>query len=137
MQRRPPTPICRTFLVCRAVFQDRHTGEFVLVAPLLRVVSFAFPTVLEMAFFARLTALQGTYRLDLQLQDMEGVTHWQELVDEQLEGPDPLAIVDMDIRGRRIYFPKPGRYEMVFLANGEEVTRYLMIADYPAPPVTP
>ena len=31
--RKPPLPLAQAFLVCRAIYEDQRTGEFVLVGP--------------------------------------------------------------------------------------------------------
>ena len=33
MSPRPPTPVCKAFLVCKQIFRDERTEEYVLVSP--------------------------------------------------------------------------------------------------------
>ena len=71
MERKPPTPTCKSFTVCRQTFQDVFTKEYMLLAPTHQIVTIAFPTVVNVSIFARMTSVQGTYQLEVQLQDLE------------------------------------------------------------------
>ncbi len=134
MERKPPTPACKSFTVCRQTFQDVFTKEYMLLAPTHQVVTMSFPTVLSVSIFARMTSVQGTYHLEVQLQDMEGEVIWRHRLEPPLTMNDPLAVGILNLQNLGIYFPRPGKYDLVLLANNEEVVRDVFWALLPGPP---
>jgi hypothetical protein len=123
MDLKPPTPVCRSFTVCRQVIQDQFTQEWVLVAPTHQIASVVFPMVATVSLFVRCTSVHGAYRLELQLQDLEGEKLWNHKFDPLMESHDPLGVALLNLHHVGIYFPKPGKYELVLLANDAEVVR--------------
>jgi hypothetical protein len=134
MERHPPTPVCRSFTVCRQILQDKLTGEFVLIGPTHQIYSFTYPTVANLSVFARCTSVQGVYRLEIQLQDLEGNAIWGQKFDPPLDLNDPLAVGTLNLQNLGIFIPKPGKYDLVLLANGEEIVRDVFFALFHAPP---
>ncbi len=134
MERKPPTPACKSFTVCRHTFQDVFTKEYMLLAPTHQIVTLTFPTVVTVSIFARMTSVQGTYQLEIQLQDLEGEVIWRHRLEPPLTLNDPLAVGILNLQNLGIYFPKPGKYELVLLANNEEVVRDVFWALVPGPP---
>jgi len=138
MERKPPTPTCKSFTVCRQTFQDVFTKEYMLLAPTHQIVTIAFPTVVNVSIFARMTSVQGTYQLEVQLQDLEGEVIWRHRLEPPLTMNDPLAVGILNLQNLGVYFPKPGKYDLVLLANNEEVVRDVFWALLPGhPPNTP
>src|SRR5262249_18270565 len=117
MGPRPPTPVCKAFLVCKQIFWDEGTGECVLVSPLHQVFTPRYPAVLDLSFFARWTNAHGRYRVELQLRDLEGRVLWREEMDKPFEVADPLRLVSLTLRHHHVRFPAPGKYEVALLAN--------------------
>lgn len=77
---------------------------------------------MDLSVFARWTNAHGRYRVELQLRDMEGEALWRDVMDNPFDVPDPLLVVPLTLRHRVFHFPRAGKYEVVLLANGEEVT---------------
>jgi hypothetical protein len=123
MTLKPPTPVSKSFIVCRQVFQDVVTQEYILLGPTHQIGSFTYPLVANLSIFARCTSVQGSYKLELQLQDLEGEVMWRQPFERPLESQDPIAVAILNIQNQGIYFPRPGKYDLVLLANGEEVVR--------------
>ena len=134
MDLKPPTPVCRSFTVCRQVILDQFTQEYVLVAPTHQIGSVTFPLVAGVSLFVRCTSVQGAYRLELQLQDLEGEKLWHQQFEPLMESHDPLGVALLNLHHIGIFFPRPGKYELVLLANGEEVVRDVFWARYQPPP---
>ena len=136
MERKPPMPMCRCFLVCRQILLDQFTQEHVLLGPTHQFVAFTFPVVADLSIYVRCTSVQGSYSLEVQLQDLEGNVLWRHQFQPPLEAHDPLMVGILNLQRLGIYFPKPGKYEFVLLANGEEVVRDVFWARLPNQPVT-
>src|SRR5262249_55500700 len=136
MERRPPTPICKSFMACRQVIHDRLSGDYVVIAPAHQLVAPTYPLVANLAFFARCSSVNGTYQLELQLQDLEGNIIWRNLFPNPLQDDDPLRVAYLALLNQGIYFPQPGMYEFVLLANGEELIRDTFWARLPQPDPT-
>lgn len=136
MERKPPTPICKSFTVCRQIILDQFTQEYILVGPTQQIVSHVYPMVANLSVYARCTSVQGSYHLELQLQDLESTVCWRQIMEPPWDLRDPLAIGQLNIQNLGVFFQKPGRYEFVLLMNGEEVFRDVFLALLPPPPPT-
>jgi hypothetical protein len=132
---KPPTPVVRNFLLCREIFQDASSQEYILVGPAVNLLSSQFPFVGTASFFAQVTSLRGSYHLALQLQSEEGDVIWTNKLDPPLQRQDPLQISSLAFLKMAVFIPKPGRYDLVLLANDEEAARYPILTGFPTPPV--
>jgi len=121
MLGRPPTPVCKAFVICRQIFMDNLTQECVLVAPIHQVFLPEFPCDVDLAVYCRLTNAHGAYSLELQLRTLEGDVVCRDRLDAPLATSGPLQIWPVTLRHRHICFPAPGKYEFALLANEEEV----------------
>jgi hypothetical protein len=115
--------VSKTFQFCRQIFQDTATQEYLLLGPTHQAIVPEFPAFVDLSLYARWTSVQGTYRLELQLQDLEGEVVWAAPEGAPLEGRDPLLVCVITLRHNQVFFPSPGKYDMVMLANGDEVIR--------------
>jgi hypothetical protein len=123
MAHKPPKPVCRTFFACRRIIKDEFTRDLVLIAPLVDIQAVAFPLIADVSVYVRISAGQGSYQLELQLQTLEGDVVWREQMEPPLDLPDPLLVAVKLFLYRRIYMPKPAQYDLVLLANGDEISR--------------
>jgi hypothetical protein len=128
MSQGPPTPVCQTFLVCKQIFMDDKTQECTLVSPVHQVFAPSYPTTMDLSFFARWSNARGPYRVELQLRDLDEVVLWRDELPQPFEAPDPLRIVPLTLRHRRVRFPRPGKFEFALLANGQEVIKDVFLA---------
>jgi hypothetical protein len=128
MERRQPTPLCRTFTVCKQIFIDEITQEYTLVAPLHQIFLPHYPATMDLSVFARWTNAHGPYRVELQLRTLDGEVVWRDRMQNPFEAPGPLAIAPITLRHRFVSFPAPGKYEVVLLANEEEVAMDVILA---------
>jgi hypothetical protein len=136
MSAKPPKPLCPTFVICRRVIKDQFSKEAVLIAPVYAVNAASFPTLIDLAIYLRLTDGNGSYQLGLQLFSAEGPKAWSEPLRGKIEMPNPLTSVALEIPMMRVYIPYPGKFEMLLLANDEEVYRTDLLVKTlaPAPP---
>jgi hypothetical protein len=122
METKPPSPICRAFLVCREVTEVPRTRETTLIG-LVSSLSFRhLPAALPLGFFSRWTSAHGSYVIEIQLQAPDGGIIWQEGLPKPLLMKDPLWSYDLNLRMCPV-FPQQGAYDLVLLANGEEMAR--------------
>jgi hypothetical protein len=133
---KPPVPVCKSFVVCRQIICDQFTSEYVILGPTHQVGSLMYPVVVPLSIFARFTSVQGSYFLELQMQDLEGNTVWRQIFEQPWELRDPLAVGTLLLHNLGIYFQKPGKYEWVLFANGDEVFRDVFFAALPTQPQT-
>ena len=61
MKTHPPQPYVQAFVVCREIFEDHHSGDYLLFAPRRRFQLSEFPGSIEFAVYAHLTELHGKY----------------------------------------------------------------------------
>lgn len=121
MDRKPPPPVCRVFLICRQIVDEEKTNDSVLIGQPTAVHHHIYPTAKPLAFFTRWTSAHGDYQVELQLQD-EGAVVWRDGPPNPWRLSDPLEIYDIKVSAS-VIFPKPGAYEFVLFANGDEVAR--------------
>jgi hypothetical protein len=122
--QKPPPPLAQSFLICREIFQDRQSGEYMLLSPFNSMTLPGFPAMFRLSLFIQLTGCHGTYQIKLRMQDQG------DDVCAECEGPqalvqnDPLHFMQICWRDIVVQFPHPGRYELILLANSEEVARH-------------
>jgi hypothetical protein len=136
MERRPPLPICKAFLVCRQIIQDMSSKEFIILGPTHQFYAPVFPMIGNLSFFAQCTSMQGSYNLELQLQDLEGNVQWRFAFEPPWECNDPLNVAFLTLQNMGIYFPRPAKYDIVLLASGDELARTPFWARLPVEPTS-
>ena len=127
-EHKPPKPVANTFVVCRELFQDQQGKEIIIIGPAVEVPAPQYPFIASMNAFGLFTSLRGSYRLKLQLEDGEGGAVWSHEMPQALQNTDPLVTVQVCFTNLPTCLPKPGKYDMVLLANGEEAARYTFSA---------
>jgi hypothetical protein len=127
-QRRITLPLAQAFVVCREIFEDCRSHEFVLIAPFSGLSMSAFPANFRMSIYAHLTCGHGSYALALQLRDAGDRATWLWDCPKPILLDNPLSQHRFTLHDARITFPEPGRYDLVLLTNGEEVARHALHA---------
>ena len=122
MNDKPPLPVCNAFLVCRQISKDPHTKEQLLAGLPTTHHHHHFPTAMSAGIFARLSSAHGDYLIEAQLETQEGKIVWKDGPPEPWPMHDPLKYRDISMNLAPV-FPKPGSYDFVLLANGDEVAR--------------
>jgi hypothetical protein len=83
----------------------------------------AFPITAQLEVFTRWTSAHGKYRVTLRLQDLTGNMVSQMVLPPESDIPNPLQAFDLILGHCHLEFPEPGKYDLVMLANDEEITR--------------
>jgi hypothetical protein len=125
-QRRLMFPRAQSFVVCREIIEDCRSHEFVLIAPFGALAFPAFPVAFRMSIYAYLTCGHGTYALALQLRDSDDEVRWSWDCPEPIQLENPLERHEFTLYDAVVPFPQPGRYDLMFLANGEELARHVL-----------
>jgi hypothetical protein len=121
MERQPPIPLCKCFILCKQIFIDKVRQDYTLVCPTHQIFSSRFPTVEDLSVFARWTNSHGSYAVGVQLRSLEGDLLWQQEMERPFETFDPLQVWLLTLPHLAIPIPNPGKYEIALLANGQEV----------------
>jgi hypothetical protein len=118
----------QAFVVCREVFESRHTGDLFLVSPFSRVTVPRFPAEPAMSVYAHLTDARGRYEVTLRLVDDDGEVVWAWGQHAVIEEQDPLMPHRVLLREVPVGFPRAGRYDLVIVANGEPLAHHALWA---------
>jgi hypothetical protein len=110
------------------MYESPQSHEFVLVAPLSRVVVSAFPAGTHLSIYAHITDARGRYTIGLRLVNDEGETVWEWLNGPVVQQADPLLPHRVGLYDVALDFPRPGRYDLVMLANGEQLASHAIWA---------
>jgi hypothetical protein len=124
----PPQPRVQAFVVCREMYESPQSHEFVLVAPVSRVVLPTFPARTLLSVYAHLTDARGRYAIGLRLVDGEGDTVWEWLEGPVVQQADPILPHRVVLYDVAIDFPRPGRYDLVMLANAGPLSAHAIWA---------
>src|SRR5687767_4025552 len=126
MGRNPPQPSPQAFLLCREIVQDRKTGKNVLITPFWQITLPAFPVAYRLSIYLLLTGCQGTYRIALQLRDDEGYVAGEYPAPQSMRHNDPLIPHTICWQDIAMKFPRAGRFDVVVMANGEDVAHHFV-----------
>jgi hypothetical protein len=127
--RRPASPpLAQAFVVCREIFEDCRTHEFMLIGPFSALTAAGFPLAARLSVYAHLTCGHGSYEVALQLRDAEEEAIWEWTCPAPIELANPLDQHRLTLRDAILGFPKPGRYDLLLLADGQELARHALHA---------
>jgi hypothetical protein len=133
VEPKPPSPVCKSFLICQRIIEDIHGHDHVLIAPTLRHEDFQYPAVVNLAVFALWTSAHGLYTPEIQLQDLEGQVLWRQIYSPPLDIASPLESRAIIFHKCTLVFPRPGKYDVVMVANGDELIRTVFWAEFARP----
>jgi hypothetical protein len=133
VQRKPPLPTAQAFLVCKAVHQDPTTRMYSLEKICDAIGLNFFPAGYPVSVYAYLTGGHGVYELALELRDAEGTPVWAGRWSDPLEYCDPLKSQQLAVNNTVIAFPAPGRFDLVLLANGEDLAHHGLAVSHLSP----
>jgi hypothetical protein len=117
-----PAPICKSFLTCRQVTADAKYKDTCIIGLRSNYEHHRFPASVRVGIFARLASAHGRYHVEIQVQTLEGEVVWREGPPEPWDLDDPLFTYDLKFN-INLVFPAPAQYELVLLANGQELAR--------------
>ena len=137
MTPNPPVPVVKAFLLCREMFQDVLTKEYVLVGPTSDVRAPQFPWVAHVGVYVELTSGHGSYRPTLQLRDVTDRVVWTQTFEQPFLAQNPLRVAALAFFHVGMCIPALGRYDLVFLVNDQEIARRPVMVSLPSPPPAP
>jgi hypothetical protein len=117
-------PLVHTFVVCREIFQDARSGEYILVGPTNGFLVTEYPCAIPVAVYGDLSDVRGEYTPALQLVDSDGEAIWSERAPRPMELVNPLGHHHFVFYDLRIRVPRPGRYDLLLMADKMEIARH-------------
>jgi hypothetical protein len=121
-----PPPRVQTFVACRQIYEDRRTRECILIGPFGGVALNFFPAGFRLSLYADLCGARGAFELSLELRDDELETVWGWRWPEPFRHDNPLEPHHVILHDVVLEFPRPGRYDLVLLANQEDVAHHCL-----------
>lgn len=135
-----PDPRVLAMVVCDGIHVDPWTGKRSLLGTFTAVAPPAYPAVVpRMAVYVVLTDMRGSVPITVRVVDVDEdrppVFDSGPLV---VAGPNPVGVVEVDVRVNGPVFPEPGVYLVQVAARGEPlVERRVLFYPAPAPVVPP
>ncbi|HZW30106.1 MAG TPA: hypothetical protein VFF52_05320 [Isosphaeraceae bacterium] len=123
MQKLEVPPHVNAFLVCREIFQDKLTGEYILVGPTNGFTAPEFPCATRVAIYGDLSEVRGEYFPALRLLDPDGDPIWSDRAPRALNDVGPLGHHHFVFHGSMLPLPRPGRYDLLLMAGATEIAR--------------
>lgn len=108
--RRLPTPQVQAFVVCREIWHNPRTNEFMLTGPVSHIPVAKFPADIRLSVYAHVTGGHVTYPLEFQLRGGDGDAVWRWHPADPLDHPDPLTPQQLAFHELLVSVERPGRY---------------------------
>jgi hypothetical protein len=128
MRGKPPLPQVQAFVVCREIYEAPKSKDLALVAPFSGVTLPRYPARLQFSVYAHLTEARGRYAMGLHLEDSDGQAVWAWDLPNPVEEQDPLLSHRIALHDIVVEFPRPGRYNLSIVANGDELAHHVLVA---------
>jgi hypothetical protein len=122
-RRNLPAPQVQAFVVCREVWHDPRTNEFVITGPVSHVPIPTFPADIRLSVYAHVTGGHGTYPMLFELRAADGDTVWQWTPADPLVHTDPLKPQQLAFHELLVRVDAPGRYDLVLVDGAHEIAR--------------
>jgi hypothetical protein len=118
-----PPPVALSLILCEQVIVDLHTQNPSPISIFTGLAVEGFPSPPQrFSVFASLTNGRGSGVLKVVANRLDT----GEPVYEQrhpIRFPDPLLVINVNIRVGKIRFPVPGRYEFILVVNADPVAQ--------------
>jgi hypothetical protein len=125
MPKQAVQPLIHSFVVCRQVFEDARTHEFILIGPCCRFGVPSFPGTIRFTVYAHLK-LHGEYFPEFQLEDSDGRIIWDHRAPRSIAPVDPILPHQLVYYDVTIVVPDPGRYDLLLMGQGIEIARHAL-----------
>ncbi len=116
-----PAPQAQAFVVCREIWENTRTREFMLAGPVSHIPIPRFPAEVRLSVYAHVTGGHGSYPLEFVLRDAGGEPVWRWRPAAPLNHPDPLTPHQLAFHDLLVAVPAAGRYDFALFAGGEEI----------------
>jgi hypothetical protein len=119
-----PPPLVKSFLVCSAIFQDTRTHTYILIGPTGGFVLPRLPWTVEFAVYGCLSEVRGAHALELRVENPDGESIWDRCAPFPTQPDNPLAEHPFVFYDNAVRFDDPGTYDLLLLADENEVARH-------------
>ncbi len=127
-----PPPKCKAILLCDQTIVEAGTGKISVIGVFDRFVLSEVPGVLRpFTVFVQLTNGVGRYEFSVEIHDLREDTVLARSPTVWAEWKDRLATVNLLIPVPPMQVQHLGAYDLVLLANGEEIDRQQFRVDQP------
>ena len=126
MRERPLPLLAQAFVACREIIKDQYTGTFLLVGPFREIALDTFPAQFCLSLYVELLGGTSIDGLDVQLRDGDGQVVWQGPWPESSGAAEPGMAVPSALDDVTVPFPRPGRYDLVLRAKGQDLAHYAL-----------
>ena len=125
-----PLPQCKAFLICEGVGLNSMTGQFNLYG-VVNALSFPkFPAAARpLVAFLQLYDGIGRYELGVELRDLADESSVAAGIFGDLDFPERLAKMEVGVPIDSMRLPRPGRYEIAVLLDGQELATQFINAE--------
>jgi hypothetical protein len=134
MAIQPPPPMVCSFVVCREIFQDNQTGDYILIGPTEGFSVPEFPFSIGFKVYGHLCGIHREYWPELRLIDSEGEIVWDYRAPVPMRADDPLKHQRLRLSSGAVHIRHPGRYDLLMMAHRIEIVRYPLRLDLHNPP---
>lgn len=119
-----PLPHCKALLICEKMTESQLTEKITLHNLIENFGLRAFPgRSTPFVIFIQLYDGIGRYKLTIEVHDLSDDSMVARTTYGDLEFPERLTRMVVTIPIDFVQLPRPGRYELVALANGQDVGR--------------
>jgi hypothetical protein len=135
MARQSPVPLVHAFIVCDRVERNHKTGRYDLIGTHLGFVVPDFPCTVGVAIYAQVSSVRGEFYPEFRLWGPDGKIAWETRFPEPMRtvDGDPLRQIQLFAHNLPLPFSRPGQYDLLLLAAGEEIARYPLKIDRTSP----
>lgn len=131
LRRRLPTPQIQAFVVCREIWNNQRTGEFMLEGPVSHIPIPQFPANIKISVYAHMTGGHGEYSFLFELRAPDGDVVWDWHLPKRVSHDNPLQAHQLAFHDLIIAAPLPGRYDFALLADGEQIAHQPLLIGAP------
>lgn len=118
-----PVPQAQAFVICREIWENPRTREFLLAGPVSHIPIPKFPAEVQFSVYVHITGGHGMYAMEFLLRTADGDPAWRWRPDAPLEHPNPAVPQQLAFHELRVVVPAAGRYDFALMVDSEEIAR--------------
>lgn len=119
-----PLPHCRAILLCEDVGEDEATGAISLINLIEHFKTDTFPAQTRpFMLFLQLYDGIGRYGVCIEARALDDDTSVARATLSDVDFPERLAKIEMMVPVDSVLLPRPGRYELALLLDGQELAK--------------
>lgn len=126
----PPRPTSKALLICQQTILEAHTGNISIINVFTRFILPRLPGRLHpFQVFVQFTNALGHYEVTIEIHDLKDDALVCRSPQISLDIPDRLHVRQVIIPIPPLRIPHPGKYDLIVLANGQEIDRQPFYVD--------